>query len=123
MPHINSIETFLQTCPTLEPEREKFSITFDVFFKTNPDLAIFARPCLTDTFLQFILDCSVLPPIISAVQQLGHQVLSKLFSLTRNYCFVMHKTRIGLLKAKVTSFFFFSSCPSFSRNILNILIL
>ena len=62
----------------------------------NKDNSIVLR-CLYENSLQFFLDCSVLPNIINAVQQLGPDVLSKLFHLTRNYCYTMHKTRLNLL--------------------------
>ena len=52
----------------------------------------------TDTvFLQFILDCSVLPFVIKAVQTHGDTILEKVFYLTRTWCFVIHRERMKFL--------------------------
>ena len=44
-----------------------------------------------DYLLQFILDCSALPTVISVTQQHGHVILDELFHLSRTWCFVMHR--------------------------------
>ena len=48
----------------------------------------------SDYLLQFILDCSVLPAVISATQQHGFAILQELFYLTRTWCFSVHKQRM-----------------------------
>ena len=47
--------------------------------------------------LQFILDCSVLPSVRSAVQVNGPQLLNDLFHLTRSWCFSVHRQRMKML--------------------------
>ena len=47
-----------------------------------------------DYLLQFILDCSVLPTVIRAVQAHSKTILEKLFYLTRTWCFAIHRARM-----------------------------
>ena len=47
-------------------------------------------------WVQFVLDCSVLPNVIAA-SQLDSTVLSTLFGATRTYCHGLHRTRLQLL--------------------------
>ena len=49
--------------------------------------------------LQFILDCSVLPPVIRATQSKAERqiILNELFYLTRTWCFSIHKKRMKIL--------------------------
>ena len=44
-------------------------------------------------FLQFLLDASVLPEVITTVQDNESEVLSDVFHLTRSWCFAMHRER------------------------------
>ena len=60
-------------------------------------LVLEALSAETDYLLQFILDCSVLPSVIHAVQSFGQIVLKKLFYLTRSWCWSVHKQRMKLL--------------------------
>ena len=46
--------------------------------------------------VQFILDCSVLPPVITAAQQ-DKTILGSFFKVTRTWCYTMHRTRLKLL--------------------------
>ena len=47
--------------------------------------------------LQFILDCSVLPSVITASQSHGMEILDGLFHLTRTWCYVVHRHRMRIL--------------------------
>jgi hypothetical protein len=51
----------------------------------------------TDYLLQFIIDCSVLPSVINAVQAQGPEILDDLFYLTRTWCFSVHRYRMKML--------------------------
>ena len=53
--------------------------------------------------LQFLLDASVLPEVISLIQSQGEDILNQLFSLTRTWCYSIHRSRINLLKEKQSS--------------------
>ena len=88
----------LLECKMYNQEREKLTI----FWLENGNeiaqkLAKEALNSNQDYLLQFILDCSVLPSVISATQQHGYVVLEKLFHLTRTWCFVMHRQRMRML--------------------------
>jgi hypothetical protein len=48
-------------------------------------------------FCQFLLDCSVLPPVILAVQEHGINILDQLFQLTRTWVYTLHKARMRKL--------------------------
>ena len=47
-------------------------------------------------WIQFVLDCSVLPNVIAA-SQWDTAVMGKMFSATRTYCYGLHRTRLQLL--------------------------
>ena len=51
----------------------------------------------THNIMQFLLDCSVMPDIISAVQCFGRSILSDLFYLGRSWCFSLHRERMKRL--------------------------
>ena len=47
-------------------------------------------------YIQFVLDCSVLPQVITAAQS-DQTVLPLLFKITRTWCYSLHRTRLKLL--------------------------
>ena len=51
----------------------------------------------TEYLVQFLLDCSVLPHVISATQSHGPEILNILFHLTRSWCFSIHRQRMKML--------------------------
>ena len=51
----------------------------------------------TDLFLQFVLDCSVLPHVIQAANTEGYALYNILFKATRTYCYSIYRTRRKLL--------------------------
>ena len=50
----------------------------------------------TEDFVQFLLDPSVVPLVISDVQKKNY-TLDKVFSLTRTFCYGIHRRRLHLL--------------------------
>ena len=69
-----------RSCPEIKPIVEKYCSLI------HPD------------FIQFLLDCSVLPEVIQAQQQCGSQaILNPLFRITRTWCFCLHKARLKIL--------------------------
>ena len=46
--------------------------------------------------VQFLLDCSTIPDVISATQSFGVGVLEELFRFTRAWCFAIHKKKLKL---------------------------
>ena len=51
----------------------------------------------SDELLQFILDASTHHRTIALVQNMGPEILSVIFHLTRSWCFSIHKKRLSLL--------------------------
>ena len=49
-----------------------------------------------ETRVQFVLDCTVLPPVIAAAQH-DKEVLPLLCKITRTWCYSLHRTRLKLL--------------------------
>ena len=98
--HNGSIESFLLSCPSLSSTRANLGEFKYNFLETNPDLLPLVTQCMTIDPVQFWLDCSTMPQVISYVQKCGHSVLFKLFKLTRHYCHTLHKQRISLLKSE-----------------------
>ena len=49
-----------------------------------------------DTKVQFMLDCSVLPSVISAAQK-DDNIHALLYRVTRTWCYSLHRTRLKLL--------------------------
>ena len=48
-------------------------------------------------FSQFLIDCSVIPEVISLTQLLGTDALYNLFKVTRTWCYSLHRDRLKIL--------------------------
>ena len=96
--HVGDIDSFLWTCPSLHTERLLLINGINQFYEENPYLESPIRACLCSNRTLFILDCSVMEPVITLTQNLGPTILQQLFKLTRNFCFVLHKKRLSLLE-------------------------
>ena len=96
--HDGDIENFLISCPSLSPQRAILEQHKENFCQEFPHFRELIQTCLSQNKVQFLLDCSVMGPVISEVQLSGFQTLRELFKLTRNYCFNLHKARSRLLQ-------------------------
>ena len=67
------------------------------FDQTNPE------------YIQFLLDCSCLPLVITAHQIYGSYRLDVLFKVTRTICHSLHKSRLAVLGNKYISYNNYSS--------------
>ena len=68
------------------------------------------------TTMQFLLDCSVLPPIIRLSQQSENPVLHDIFYLTRTYVFKMFVTRRRRLLGLTTRWsWLYENCATLHR--------
>ena len=47
--------------------------------------------------VQFLLDCSSIPIVISSCQTYGLDLMAELFYITRNLCYTLHRKRMELL--------------------------
>ena len=68
-------------------------------FITNkyPHLLSLVMQCLEADPVQFLLDSSVMAPVITAHQAEGESVLYAMFKITRNFCHGLYKARVSLL--------------------------
>ena len=96
--HKGDVEAFLLTCPSLSATRNELTISTNSFLQDQPQLADIVMQCLEVSPVQFWLDCSTMPAVISAVQGMGESVLLALFKLTRNYCHRLHVSRKKLIE-------------------------
>ena len=96
-----NIEHILEFCNALHETREKLKdYTFKYCKVVSPStrkiVEEFCTPSSPD-FCKFLLDCSVLPPVITAVQVEGYSVLSHLFDISRTWIYTLHKERMKRL--------------------------
>ena len=87
-------------CPALQPTRVRMMKYTNEYSRKNPII----KPLLlclcvqsSPTFCQFLLDCSPLPEVISAVHLHGSQIHDHLFQITRTWIYTLHKVRMKLL--------------------------
>ena len=100
-PKLGTLSHILTECVDLQPARLRvFSLWADCM-ERDPELISIVMKYSTSTdpteFVQFLLDCTVLPEVISLKQQLGTRILDSLFYLTRTFCYSIHKSRLKLL--------------------------
>ena len=95
IPHI------LKSCQALAKTRGKLiSFTHEYSDKLPADIKqLSLQLCNQDspTFVQFLLDCSVLPSVITATQLHGNVVLDYLFSISRTWVYCLHRERLKIL--------------------------
>ena len=97
IPHI------LRFCSGLDSTREKLKKFTHRYCMTAPpiirDLATNLCSTSSPFFCQFLLDCSVLPSVITATQREaeGEDILGHLFHLSRTWVFNLHRERLRLL--------------------------
>ena len=90
-----TIEHILVQCEAYSDCRRRlFSLWLSTPNKVVLKLVSEALSSDTEYLVQFILDCSVLPHVISATQSHGPEVLHILFHLTRSWCFSIHRQRM-----------------------------
>ena len=90
----------LQTCSALAATRDKMATFTSSYINSHPVVASIVRQyCYPDCrlFCQFLLDCSVLPEVIAAVQQHGDEILQHLFNITRIWVYALHRDRLKIL--------------------------
>ena len=93
-----NIEHILLFCGAYTSVRDNLTSLW--LSNSNPIVHYLAFDALTsspDYLVQFILDCSVLPRVITAVQDYGKIILDILFYLTRTWCFSIHRQRMKMV--------------------------
>ena len=96
------IEHILEVCGSLVLTRNKLlDFTTNYCWKHEigfvvPMIRTYCSPTHR-LYSQFMLDCSCIPDIISATQAHGQIVLHHLFSITRVWCYCLHRDRLRAL--------------------------
>ena len=95
---VETIEHILVHCKSYSDCRQRlYYLWLNTQNTVVHNLIIEALTSDAEYLVQFILDCSVLPKVISATQAHGSEILSILFSLTRSWCFSIHRQRMKSL--------------------------
>ena len=93
-----SLEHVLLWCPMYAPAREKLvSLWLNT---TEPRIYLLVTSLLLGPrlpLLQFILDASVNPTVITLCQKYGKVLLKIIFHLTRTWCYSIHRERARML--------------------------
>ena len=94
---IGDIYHILVVCKTLQETRERllrechqYAIIYPLLSSIISQYAVLSSP----HFCQFMIDCSVLPPLIKLKQEFGQSVFQIIFKITRNYCYALYRTRL-----------------------------
>ena len=95
------LEHILSQCPALDPTRKKLTDFARKYCQEVPDISNliidFLQPSNVN-FCQFLIDCSTMPRVVKAAQELGEQyVHHHLFNVTRTWIYTLHKERLKLL--------------------------
>jgi hypothetical protein len=93
-----SLEHILLFCPAYTITRTK--ITRLWLSTEDSNIAKLVTSVLNgsaDSLMQFLLDASTHPTVISLTQLYGPNILQKVFHLTRSWCFAVHKERAKIL--------------------------
>ena len=95
------VQHILQHCIALEPTRRKLQAFTEAKLESFPsELQNIIKSYCVPTAMQFcdfLLDCSVLPLVISTAQALGDDVLHPLFNLAGTWVYSLHRERLKLL--------------------------
>ena len=94
-----NIEHLLVTCKALDHKRSLLFNFWDKKCEDSPPLLTLLSDIRTspvDKFIQFVLDPSVVPEVISGCQKNLYS-LDDVFHLTRTYCYGLHRRRLQLL--------------------------
>ena len=98
---LEDIPHILASCHGLIKTRDKLLLYTNEYCETlltdiKEIILIHCNPS-SPTFIQFMLDCSVLPSVISAVQVHGNIVHEHLFTVSRTWTYCLHRERLKAL--------------------------
>ena len=93
-----TVEHILLKCTAYTKSRRKLiSMWLNTENVEAHRLVLEAFSSKTEHLLQFIIDCSTLPTVITSRQEHGEELINELFRLTRTWCFVIHRERMKML--------------------------
>ena len=94
------LHPILAVCGSLQPTRERlasFSLKISGQFPAVKHLIDKYCTQKSPQFVQFLLDCSVLPDVILAKQKSGSAILEPLFRISRTWCYSLHRSRLKII--------------------------
>ena len=98
---LGSLEHLLLFCPALSDTRSRMVELWLTVVSEHQDLKSIIYSIMygqtVETIMQFLLDCSCFPAVISLKQNSGLQLVARLFYLTRSWCYSIHKSRMNKL--------------------------
>ena len=99
---VETLEHILAHCGSLDSTRHKLTkFTNDYLIKVNqPEVTNLVRRFCVITnpfFSQFLIDCTVLPDVISTSQSMGPMIMHHILHITRVWCYSLHRDRLRLL--------------------------
>ena len=96
-----TLEHFLLLCPSLQPAYQRAALHWTDHLASRPQLyTVVTQYCLgtVQSSVQFLLNPSCCPAVISAAQQIGETVYTDCHLLSRVWCYGAHTLRMKLLK-------------------------
>jgi hypothetical protein len=99
-PVVGDLVHHLAICPALDERRKLLFEYWNAITANSPPAREIIQIILSSPlskFMQFILDCSCLPEVISARQKHGDDILNILFKATRTYCYSLYRERLKKL--------------------------
>ena len=101
-PTSGTLSHILIECPDLAEARGRAIALWAEYLADKPVLFPIVRYHTIESddpssFIQLLLDCSVMSDVVKATQTYGSWVLNSFFYLTRSYCYSIHKARLKLL--------------------------
>ena len=100
---LGSIEHLLLFCPALHETRNKmmklmYEVASESLHLHNIISWVLSHPDRKSVLTQFLLDCSSLPIVANMCQQYDSVIKQRLYYITRNWCYSMHRSRMTLMK-------------------------
>ena len=96
-----SLEHLLLLCPALSDTRGRIIELWLRVASENSEILEIIHSMLNGqkvkTIMQFLLDCSCFPEVVSLRQTSGLQLVTHLFYLTRSWCYSIHRARMNKL--------------------------
>ena len=99
---VGSLEHILIFCQALQPIRNKmmkvaYEVSEENEYLQNIIHWVMSHPNRS-IWVQFLLNCSCLPIVIESCHKWGPEIMERLFYISRNCCYSIHRTRMDMLK-------------------------
>ena len=98
--NVEDVHHIFLKCDSLSHVRQRlvaFTLEYSQRVPLISDILLSLTNPRSDLFLQFMMDCSVIPQVITLVQTYGQDVLHHLFKVSRTWCYSLHRERLRIL--------------------------